>query len=256
MRKALILAIGLFVIGSSSAQAAGSADPRIGVTLDYTFASKYMWHGFNLYGSKTASQPSVDLDFWQTGFGAMIWHSRANDSGFRNFEENDYIVYYGNSLFSDTPLAIDYNFSWLYYDYYDNPSRDVDLQELIMGFTFPNLLPGGVTASYSTGLLWPTRSSVPGLKNIGGWVHVFGLSRDVAVGEQVFSLMTDLTYNDGYAGGAVDHDWSHATFGVSTSFTLWKNFTFTPALYQQKSMDDSVNTNDDLWTTLSLAYRF
>ncbi len=258
MNKALMLRIALVLVTSATlVSAAESVDPRIGVTIDYTFVSKYMWHGFNVYGSGTASQPSVDVDFWQTGFGAMIWHSRGNDSGYNNFEENDYIIYYGNSLFSDTPVAIDYTFSWLYYDYYDNSSRDADLQEFIMSFSFPNLLPGGLTPSYSTGLLWPTRSSVPWMKNLGGWVHVFGLGYDLeGPGGQVFSLMADITYNDGYNGAAVDHDWSHATFGASTSFTLFKNFSFTPGLYQQISMDDSVNTHDDLWTSLSFTYSF
>lgn len=247
-----------------SANLAQAEEGKLGITLDTTYVSKYIWHGFDFYADDhSATQPSVDVDLWGTGFGVTLWHSRANGSGFRDFEEFDYIVYYGNTAFADTPYAMDYTFSWLYYDYFDAPSRHSDLQEFIQSFSWPNLLPGGVVPSYSVGKLWPARSSSPVLKGIGGWVHVFGLGYDLTVPgilsnnpEQVVSLMADLTYNDGYNGATVDHDWSHATLGVSTGIQIAKNLTFTPGLYYQISMDDSVNREDEFWTSLSLTYKF
>jgi hypothetical protein len=234
-----------------------------GVTLDTTYVSKYIWHGFDLYGDHGAIQPSVDIDLWGSGFGVMVFHSRANRSGFRNMEEFNYIPYYSNSAFADSAWATDYSVSWLYYDYYDNKSSDADLQEVVLSFSWPNLPLGGIVPSYTTGKLWPTSSNAPGMRNIGGWVHVFGLGYDLKTSpivpgtdEQVFSLIADLTYNDGYNGADVDHDWSHVTLGVSTSFDLGNNLTFAPAVYYQISMDDSVNDEDEVWTGLSLSYSF
>jgi hypothetical protein len=66
----------------------------------------------------------------------------------------------------------------------------------------------------------------------------------------------DLVYNDGVGAANVDHDWSHVLFGISTDFTVAENLTFTPAFYFQRSMDDSVNTSNEYWVTLSLAYMF
>jgi long-subunit fatty acid transport protein len=54
----------------------------------------------------------------------------------------------------------------------------------------------------------------------------------------------------------VDHDWSHAVFGASTGFTVTDKLTFTPGIYYQISMDDSVNPEDEYWFSLSMTYTF
>jgi len=73
-----------------------------------------------------------------------------------------------------------------------------------------------------------------------------------------------MVYNDGVApgvvinqaSGTIDHDWSHAVFGVSTDFDLGNNLSFTPAVYYQSSWEDSVNTEDEAWVSLSMKYAF
>jgi hypothetical protein len=243
---------------------AQAEEKELGITFDTTYVSKYIWHGFNFYGHDNAAiQPSIDVDLWGTGFGMVVWHSRATKSGFRDTEEFDYILYYGNSVFEDTTYATDYTINWLYYDFSDAPTKDLDLQELTAQFSWPNLLPADIVPSYTVGKLWPARSDSAVRKRIGGWVHVLGLGYDWTIpdilpcgSEQVVSLMADLTYNDGYGAASADHDWSHATLGASTSFEIADNLTFTPALYYQISMDDSVNDEDEVWTGLSLTYKF
>ena len=76
--------------------------------------------------------------------------------------------------------------------------------------------------------------------------------------EQVLRLHTELVFNDGVhpAGGNADHDWSNIVFGIETDFDLGNNLSFTPGLYQQVSMDDSVNDEDETWVSLSLKYKF
>ncbi len=237
---------------------------EIGITFDTTYVSKYIWHGFNFYGhDNSAIQPSIDLDLWGTGFGLTLWHSRANRGRFRDLEEFDYILYYGDSSFEDTCFSTDYTISWLYYDYFDAPTKDSDLQEFVLQLSWLNMLPEGIVPSYYLGRLWPAKAGSAVLKDVGGWVHVVGLGYDWTISgifpdssEQVISLMADLTYNDGYGGAGVDHDWSHATLGASTSFEIAESLTFTPALYYQMSMDDSVNNEDEVWTSLSLTYKF
>ena len=248
----------------SLAGLAQAEEKELGITFDTTYVSKYIWHGFNFYGhDNSAVQPSLDVDLWGTGFGMVLWNSLATRSGSRDLEEFDYILYYGNSTFEDTAYTMDYTVSWLYYDFFDAPTRDSDLQELAAQFSWPNLLPAGIVPSYYVGKLWPARSGSVALKDIGGWVHVLGLGHDCTVpgilpggDEQTVSLMADLTYNDGYGAASADHDWSHATFGASTGFQIAENLDFTPGLYYQVSMDDSVNDDDEVWTTLGLTYKF
>lgn len=76
--------------------------------------------------------------------------------------------------------------------------------------------------------------------------------------EQILHLSVETAYNDGvYRGGkGVDHDWSHAAFGISTNFDLGNDLTFTPGIYYQSSWDDSVNPSDEYWATLTLKYKF
>jgi choline-glycine betaine transporter len=73
--------------------------------------------------------------------------------------------------------------------------------------------------------------------------------------KQVFRFSGDITYNDGFGGKAVDHDWSHAVLGVSTELGMG-NLTITPSLNYQISMDDSVNRENEVWCGLNLTYRF
>ena len=95
-----------------------------------------------------------------------------------------------------------------------------------------------------------------------GFLHVLGLSYDFeiedfwAAGEnQGFSLFGDLTYNDGFISPAIEHDWSHIVIGASTNFSKG-NWSITPAVCYQVSMEDSVNTEDELWCTFNTTYKF
>jgi len=255
----LSVVILLSLVGLLQAQ-----EKELGITFDTTYVSKYMWHGFNILGhDNSALQPSIDIDLWGTGFGTTVWYSRANRSGFRDLDELDYILYYGDSAFEDTYCAVDYTINWLYYDFTDAPTKDSDLQEFGVQFSWPDILPEDIVPSYYVGKLWPAKSGSAVLKDVGGWVHVVGLAYDWTIPsilpgstEHVVNLIADLTYNDGYNGADVDHDWSHATLGASTSFEIAENLNFTPALYYQMTMDDSVNNEDEIWTHLSLTYQF
>ncbi|MHC5062330.1 MAG: hypothetical protein ACYTFK_14850 [Planctomycetota bacterium] len=70
------------------------------------------------------------------------------------------------------------------------------------------------------------------------------------------NLSAEIAYRDGLGGGAVDHDWSHATFGISTALALTETLTFVPGLYYQISMDDSVTKGDVTYAALSMKYKF
>ena len=65
----------------------------------------------------------------------------------------------------------------------------------------------------------------------------------------------DITYNDGQGGSDIDHDWSHITWGLSTSLDVGTG-SFTPVAYYQTSMDDSVNNEDESWISLSYTLNF
>lgn len=260
MNKKIILIVTILLITAGLAQA---EDNKVGVALDVTYVSRYIWRGMDTYPSDhSAIQPSIDIDLYGTGFGMNVWWSRANKSGFENSEEIDYTLYYSSNLFEGESYAAEYTIGWIYYNYPDEPKRVADMQEVYASLSWPNICPAGLVPSYTIVSTWPSESKSD-IRDYSGWVHIFGLGYDMTVPgfltetkEQVLHLSVETVYNDGAYGTAIDHDWSHAVFGVSTSFDLGNNLTFTPGFYYQSSWDDSVNTSDEYWTSLSLTYTF
>lgn len=252
---ATVLALGTML------ERAQAQDRKLDATVDVTYVSRYIWRGFDVYSNNhSAIQPSVDLAMPGTGCGLNVWWSRANTSGFENNEEIDYTLYYNKSLFEGKTYATDYTIGWTYYYYPDEPREAGDMQEISLNLSWQNIHPGGLVPSYTIVCTWPSKHNSE-VRDYGGWFHIFQVCYDLTMPssclhakEQVIHLSAETIYNDGAYGA--DRDWSHAVFGISTSFNLRKNLTFTPGFYFQSSWDDSVNTQDEYWTSLSITYEF
>jgi len=271
MKKEVIL---LTVVVLSVAGFAHAQDEIHG-TAALTWQSKYVWRGFDVYDDHSAIQPSVDLDLFGTGFGLCVTAHRANSSGniagigFEDLERWDYNLYYGGKLFEDEAYATNWRMGYVQYNYPDNSSHtesSYDLSELHWILSWPNAIPGGVVPTYVLVKLWPYNSDSYLGDTASGWAHIFMLDYALSVqpilpdtDEQVLRLHSELVFNDGVhplGAPGVDHDWSNLTFGVETDFDLGNNLCLTPGIYQQISMDDSVNDEDETWVNLSLKYKF
>jgi hypothetical protein len=270
----------LFMAGLSAAQ-----ESELHGAIGVTYSSKYIWRGFDVYPDKSAIHPFIDIDFFGTGFGMNITAHRANSSGFENTERWDYNVYYQNRAFVDKPYQMNYRFGYVYYNYPDmsshkawnpNGSRfvngSIDLQELHGIFSWPKILPvEGLVPTYILVKLWPSNSDTlvgtdsPSGGTASGFAHIFMLDYGwnvtcpITDENRVINLHSELIYNDGVGpdGRNVDHDWSNAVFGMSTDFNVAENLVFTPGIFHQITMDDSVNDDkDETWASLSLTYKF
>jgi len=247
--------------------------------IDVTFQSRYLWRGFNIYEDKSAIQPAIDLDLFRTGFGISTMGHRANSSGFEDWERWDLSAYYYNRLFINEPHVTDYKVSWVYYCFPDLPEDLANLQEVNAILSWPKILSTeGLVPSYVAAKMWPSSSSSlvshrldlttggPSSGTASGWFHILMLDYAWPINgmvpeipEHKLNLHAELVYNDGVGpqGQNVDHDWSNAVFGISTDIDLGKNFTFTPALYYQITMEKTVNPNgDETWASLSVKYKF
>ena len=269
MKKQGILLAAVFLfcaMGFAQAQ-----DSELHGSVDLTYQSKYIWRGFDIYGDKSAVQPSLDLDLFGTGFGVNVMGHRANSSGYETAERWDYTLYYQNMMFPDQAHALMYRLGWVYYNYPDMSPSDADLQEIHTILSLPKAIPGGIVPSYALVKLWPnsSRSMVGSKSELGGtasgFAHIFMLDYPLTVGgilpdtpEQVLNLHTELVYNDGVGPGGqdVDSDWSNVVFGVSTGLDLSDELVLTPGVYHQISMDDTVNNENETWATLSMTYKF
>jgi hypothetical protein len=255
MKKGILLAVVVLLSVAGLLQ----AQDKLGVTLDTTYASKYIWRGFDLFDDKSAFQPSIDVDLFGSGFSFNLWSAQPTTGGNVNGEEWDYTMTYANSFFDGERYKTDYSVSYVYYNFPDNPQNVGDAQEVNAVFSWPDLCPMGVVPHYALIRMWPSKGGGPAA-DLGGFIHVFGFGYDFDVPglpDQSMTFTWDMTYNDGtgLGDGSVDHDWSHMVWGLSTAVDFGPG-KFTPALYWQKSMDSSVNTEDEFWTTLSYSISF
>ncbi len=259
--------------------------PALHGWVDATFTSKYVWRGFTVYGEQSAIHPSIDLSLFDTGFGLNVTGHRANSSGYELGERWDYSLYYLGNLFKDESYQTIYRLAYVYYNFPDMRSygrESFDLQELQAYLAWPNILNvKGLVPAYCLVKLWPSNSGsfvgansklLPqtpmGLESGGtasGFAHIFMLDYGLPVTcpitgvERTLNLHSEVVYNDGVGpdGANVDHDWSNAVFGVSTDVNLAENLVFTPGIFLQVTMDDSVNNNkDETWASLGMKYKF
>ena len=233
-----------------------TSEPIIKGTLDFTYVTKYVWRGFNVYGNQSAIAPSIDLLNPQTNIGFNLTVHRANSNGFENFERWDYNAYYLAKLFADNPAEMDFRFDYVYYNYPQESQSLYDLQELNMVVSLPKAIPvEGFVPSYVLVKLWPSSSGslVGGKSGTGGtasgFAHIFML--DYALPyvcpftgvDRKLNLHAEAIYNDGVSptGTKVDSDWSNAVFGATTSYELADNLFLTPGFFYQSSWEKTVN---------------
>lgn len=267
MKKGILLAAVIFL---SAAGFARTQEGELSGTIDINYLSKYIWRGIDVYDDKSAFQPSLDLDLYGTGFGLNVFWSRANTSGFEDIEELDLTLRYSDSLFEYETYATDWTFGWVYYAYPDAPPHtppgvptgNINAQEFFATLSWPEICPEGVIPSYTVIHMWASESGSPA-KDLSGWMHIFELGYDVPVEgflpeipEQILHLSAAVFYNEGMLQEGVDHDWSHAVFGVSTDFDLGNDLTFIPGVYYQSSWEKTVNPSDELWCSMGLRYSF
>lgn len=255
----------------------GDLHGMLGVTWD----SKYIWRGFDLYDDVSATHFLADLSLFDSGFGVSAVGHRANSSGFEDRERWDYTVYYQNGVFAGEPLATNFRVGWVYYSYPElNEGESVDLQEGHVILSWPNLVPvKGFQPSCVLVKAWPSDSGSRLPDAASGWLYILmldyafsipGIVPDIP--EHVVKLHSELVYNDGFTptparpGGDwsmvypnPDHGFSNVVFGISTDFAFGdlNKIIFTPAVYYQVTMDNSINEDDDeLWASFALKYTF
>jgi hypothetical protein len=248
-------------------------------TAELTYMTSYIWRGFDYFADDhAAARAAVGLDLYGTGFGLDVgFIRRAVEGGFVNAETLSVGLNYSGSKYEGESYATNYKVGWNYYGYPDEPrsgspsGQAADMQDMYVHVFWPEICPVGWVPSYTILMMWPSEGESQ-VRGNQGWVHIFGVGYDWDVPgllpdtpEQTLHVSAAAVYNDGagpgvLAGtgltGTTDHDWSHAVFGVSTDFDCGNNLTFTPAVYYQSSWEDTVNSEDEYWASLSLKYAF
>jgi hypothetical protein len=222
--------------------------------LDVSYLTKWLSKGARAYGNQGALFKTVDVDFYGSGFGAKVTHRNATASGYVDKQRFDYRPYYKNSLFTGKTYATNYDIS-VGYEHYPGLARNRanTTYEWVFAFSWPKILANEITPWYTAHYEYPAGSGYDH-RDITGWVHRFGLRTpvDCRLTPKPLNLISEVAYTDGLGGRNVDHDWSYANAGVSTTVEITEDLIFVPAVYYQLSMDDSVNEHDELYGILSM----
>lgn len=250
----------------SAEPAAESEGPSgLEITVLNDWVSKYMFRGFDILDDRGAYQPSVDIALWDSGlhfnwWASMATSSRSDDTAVagvlapEDLDEFDYTLYYSNSYLDG---CIDMSVGGVYYDIIGYTNDDLDFWEAFGKITLAKM-PLSPHAYFFYD--FPVHDSVGG----EGWMTCLGGSHAVELAclplcgpdPLELNLAADVWYNGGAFVNGVDTGWSHAIFGGSIAFPLPCDLTLTPGVWYQVSMTDTVNPEDEWWTSLSLAYSF
>ena len=87
MRSKTVLLVAVILLNLGVVQ----AEDKLGVTLNLTYVSRYIFRGYDCYPENHSGiQPGIDVDLYGTGFGFKVTDFRANGGNFENFEKIEY----------------------------------------------------------------------------------------------------------------------------------------------------------------------
>lgn len=242
-------------------------------TADATWSSKYIIDGFDVGGDKPVWQLSGKADLYDSGFSAMFWTALQVDRRYRQYDEQDFFLMYSKDFMKNSKYSVNLHG---YYDYWVFPNNEAPRDQFgdpvgdskkhgnkfQAGFSMPKLIPIG--DSY----LVPTYNLA--------YQHYFAQEReDLYQGGAYHELLVEYyqpialfipgaTYQ--YAGGNAGASYHQGAFGVNAGFSHSKasmvtgvyalKSIFEATLNHQWSFEDSVNPEDELWTTVSFIRKF
>lgn len=257
MKKGILLLIALVsMIGLVRAEDAAQ-EPKLGVSLDLTYTSKWISKGVEAYGSQGGFFETLDLDFYGTGLGVKVTHRNATGSGFVDSQRFDYRPYYKGSFFEGESYVTKFDISSGYEHYYGRSRTKANTTwESILACSWPQLLGGGFVPKYVVHYETPATSGGP-YNYVAGWVHRFILDYNFNVEalSNPLKFSSEIAYYDGLGGKC--HDWAYSTFGLSTAFKFKNGISFVPGVYQQITMDNSISKHKDItYGMFSMKYAF
>ena len=233
------------------------------VSLQASWFSKYIREGFDLMDDHAAFQPAAKVDLGGTGLSFTTKWTSPCSSGAVAEEELEYEIAYENSFFNCSEFKTDYEVKWTYFDYPKKATRNSDQIGLAAAFEWPELLDCGIVPAYELIYYTPVQGDGE-INGSAGFIHRFGLAYALTTQaflpcnpQQIFDISWNVYYNDGASRtqDVTSHDWSHMVWGIDTDIALGKG-TFTPGIYYQISMDDSVNEENEFWTGMTYTLNF
>ena len=247
------------MLASSTAFADTTSDALpISYTISTTYTSKYIPHGTDLNNDNAILAPIIHVGLKNTGvyfafYGAFAVEDRDN---FKDVDEYDFQVGYTNTVFGENTQVLAYDVSYMFLHFPDY-AFDIDRHELGLGLTFPKLLPKiGATAPVLYAKMFIDRAvsdvGEPLIDNVyvkGGVGYTWP-----TVGENLsFYSHVDSYYNSGDPDNIDGAGITHYSLGTNGTLTFGP-VGFTLGVNYQKSLEETINNEDDAWATFTVSY--
>jgi hypothetical protein len=258
MRKSIVSAVAVLFIAANVVYAEDENEKKLGVSFDLTYTTKWLSKGIEAYGSKGGLFKTIDVDFWQSGWGLRITHRNAiPENGYVDARRFDFRPYFKGSILEDTSFYTVFDLS-VEFEYYTglSPNKANTTYEWINSFSWPKLLPWGFVPTYILHYEYPAFSHKANRKNAGG-VNRFILGHDINVPDLPNPLKAtwEIAHYDGLANRG--SEWAYYTFGLSGRVDINKNLAFVPGIYHQTTMDKSISRHKDItYAMFSMKYKF
>ncbi|MFI4912105.1 MAG: hypothetical protein ACIAQZ_10610 [Sedimentisphaeraceae bacterium JB056] len=263
MKKLLFIMIAVALCFSTVVKAEG----EMGVTVDATYMTKYLWHGIDLNDDAAAFAPSINIDLgngWYVGTMYVLPQGDGNAYGIIPRSDMDHWYYwagFSNEVMVGEGLQMNYDLKYTYHDMgtfrpmgLKVSGRDADVQELALDVKMPNMCPMGFfTPHYKVSYLFDAPG---GDLDLFGFEHTAGLAYNFTVADMVMDGCVDFVYDDNSYSG--DSNWNRMVAGLSTQFEM-AGGKLVPAIYYQKPFDDGSTgplIDDDFYATLSYSFEF
>jgi hypothetical protein len=267
---------GVAIVVAAVVAANAAADTQlVDVSADYTYASRYVAHGFNI-GDTPAHQPSFSISSGKLpGFNFTFWSSLTVDRDEKGSDELDYMFVYNRTFMKDDPWAIALS---AYFDYWVYPNISVDTdrdgnpisdpsdlqgQKYHLGASLPSVVPMPEGFSLSPGYNHYFWTPVKDDQFDSGSVHELVLSGsaplplpEATAVPQSVNWKATMNYHTGFLG--VDSGWSHATAHISTSAPICGSLAWHASLDYQWTFEETLNGNKDdvAWGTVGVGASF
>lgn len=232
----------------------------LAITAAMAGVSEYIWRGFDMFDDRGSLQPSINVDWFDTGINTMVWSATPLKEEMGDKAEMRYVAGYTCRLWEDTLHITKLTVNWVYYDFFDMPLIERDAMEIGVQLSWPRAYMVGdsrFVPSYYIGKLWPATSNAVN-SDTGGWIHIFGLDYEfwlfgAGVEKQVVNLSTELVYNDSML--VSESSWSDVVIGIGTTLRDGP-LTVKPEFKYQISLEEAVNSEDEMWGGINISYKF
>jgi hypothetical protein len=225
---------------------------------DLTFATRSIWHGWDINGNKPAVHPYVDYAIGNTGLKVAFWASLPIDRNLKEFDDIEFLLKYNKSVFNDNAYKIAVN-SFIDYIVCPNVQMDTNdggtdtkmLWKYNLGLTLPSLIKVGeqaIVPGYNLYYIFPFGDR----KFTDGSVHELSSYYTIPVLSGI-KIGGAVNYHTGVFGKG--SGWTHATSSISTSVKAGI-FKINGALNKQWSFDERKDITDEFWATLGISTNF